>query len=219
MKTEQKSVLAYLPHHVKSYGIGYAAHSIAMRMNSNSLVSDLLSVKSDFARLDRHVKEAYSINWLYKLAVRTRDEHHLIKKSEHKLRKIVKAKKFNNDFIEIWGTGNPKREVMHVDDLASAIYFIINKKVEKNKKLMKYLRKNSLINVGSGNEYSIKQFATKIAKVVNCKSKFKFNKSLPDGTMRKILDSTLINKIGWKSKISLTQGLNYTIDWYKKEHN
>ena len=135
------------------------------------------------------------------------------------IRKIVKAKKFNNDFIEIWGTGNPKREVMHVDDLASAIYFIINKKVEKNKKLMKYLRKNSLINVGSGNEYSIKQFATKIAKVVNCKSKFKFNKSLPDGTMRKILDSTFINKIGWKSKISLTQGLNYTIDWYNKEYN
>ena len=108
---------------------------------------------------------------------------------------------------------------MYVDDLASAIYFIINKKVEKNKKLMKYLRKNSLINVGSGNEYSVKQFATKISKVVNCKSKFKFNKSLPDGTMRKILDSTFINKIGWKSKISLTQGLNYTIDWYKKEHN
>ena len=76
-----------------------------------------------------------------------------------------------------------------------------------------------MINVGSGNEYSIKEFATKIAKVVNCKSKLKFNKSLPDGTMRKILDSTFINKIGWKSKISLTQGLNYTIDWYKKEHN
>ena len=135
------------------------------------------------------------------------------------IRKIVKAKKLKNNFVEIWGTGKAKREVMHVDDLASAIYFIINKKVEKNKKLMKYLRKNSLINVGSGNEYSIKQFATKIAKVVNCKSKFKFNKSLPDGTMRKILDSTFINKIGWKSKISLTQGLNYTIDWYKKEHN
>ncbi|MBC8304665.1 MAG: NAD-dependent epimerase/dehydratase family protein, partial [Pelagibacterales bacterium] len=127
--------------------------------------------------------------------------------------------KLKNNFVEIWGTGKAKREVMYVDDLASAIYFIIKKKVEKNKKLMKYLRKNSLINVGSGNEYAIKQFATKIAKVVNCKSKLKFNKSLPDGTMRKILDSTFINKIGWKSKISLTQGLNYTIDWYNKEYN
>ena len=62
-------------------------------------------------------------------------------------------------------------------------------------------------------------FATKIAKVVDCKSKLKFNKSLPDGTMRKILDSTFINKLGWKSKVSLTQGLNYTIDWYNKEYN
>ena len=86
-------------------------------------------------------------------------------------------------------------------------------------KLLKYLNKNSLINVGSGNEYSIKEFATKIAKVVNCKSRLKFNKSFPDGTLRKILDTSFINKLGWKSKISLTQGLNYTIDWYNKEHN
>ena len=114
------------------------------------------------------------------------------------IRKIVKAKKCNSSSVEIWGTGNPKREVMYVDDLASAIYFIINKKVEKNKKLMNYLKKNSLINVGSGSEYSVKQFATKITKVVNCKSKLKFNKSFPDGTLRKILDTTFINKLGWK---------------------
>ena len=135
------------------------------------------------------------------------------------IRKIVKAKKLKSDFVEIWGTGKARREVMYVDDLASAIYFIINKKVEKNKKLMKYLRKNSLINVGSGNEYSIKQFATKILKVVNCKSKLKFNKSLPDGTMRKILDTTFINKLGWKCKIPLQQGLNHIIDWYNQEYN
>jgi len=103
--------------------------------------------------------------------------------------------------------------------LSSAIYFIINKKFRKNKRLSNYLNKNSLINVGSGNEYSIKKFATKIAKVVNCKSRLKFNKSFPDGTLRKILDTSFINKLGWRSKISLTQGLNYTIDWYNKEYN
>ena len=121
--------------------------------------------------------------------------------------------------MEIWGTGNPKREVMYVDDLASAICFIINKKVRNDKRLLKYLNKNSLINVGSGNEYSIKEFATKIAKAADCKLRLKFNKSFPDGTLRKILDTSLINKLGWRSKISLTQGLNYTIDWYNKEHN
>ncbi len=76
-----------------------------------------------------------------------------------------------------------------------------------------------MINVGSGKEYSIKEFAKKVAKVVDCKLRFKFNKSFPDGTLRKILDSSFINKLGWRAKISLTQGLNYTIDWYNKEHN
>ena len=135
------------------------------------------------------------------------------------IRKIIKAKKLKSKTVEIWGTGNPKREVMYVDDLASAIYFIINKKIRNDKRLLKYLNKNSLINVGSGNEYSIKEFATKIVKVVDCKLRLKFNKSFPDGTLRKILDTSLINKLGWRSKISLTQGLNYTIDWYNKEHN
>ena len=135
------------------------------------------------------------------------------------IRKIIKAKKLKTKTVEIWGTGNPKREAMYVDDLASAIYFIVNKKVRNDKKLLKYLNKNSLINVGSGNEYSIKEFATKIAKAADCKLRLKFNKSFPDGTLRKILDTSLINKLGWRSKISLTQGLNYTIDWYNKEHN
>ena len=135
------------------------------------------------------------------------------------IRKIVKAKKIKSKTVEIWGTGNPKREVMYVDDLSSAIYFIINKKLRKNKILLNYLKKNSLINVGSGKEYSIKKFATKIAEVVNYKSTLKFNKSFPDGTLRKILDNSFINKLGWKSKISLKQGLDYTIDWYNKEHN
>ncbi len=135
------------------------------------------------------------------------------------IKKIVKAKKNNKNFVEIWGTGKPKREVMYVDDLASAIYFIIKEKIRGNKILTKYLKKNSLINVGSGNEYSIKQFATKISKVINYKSKLKFNKKYPDGTLRKRLDNSFINKLGWKSKTSLTEGLNYTIDWYNKEYN
>ena len=128
--------------------------------------------------------------------------------------KIVKAKKLNNKFVEIWGTGKPKREIMYVDDLSSAIFFIINKKISNNKRLLNYIKKNSLINIGSGNEYSIKEFASKIIKIVNIKSKLKFNKKFPDGTMRKILDSNFINKMGWKSNTTLNQGLRYTIDWY-----
>jgi len=130
------------------------------------------------------------------------------------INKVVKAKKLKSKFVEIWGTGKPKREIMYVDDLSSAIFFIINKKISNDRRLLNYLKKNSLINIGSGNEYSIKEFASKIIKIVNIKSKLKFNKNFPDGTMRKILDTNFINKMGWKSNTTLNQGLRYTIDWY-----
>ncbi len=133
--------------------------------------------------------------------------------------KIVKAKKSKNKFVEIWGSGKPKREIMHVDDLSSSIFFIINKKLLNDKRLLSYLKKTSLINIGSGNEYSIKQFASKIIKIVNVKSKLRFNKKFPDGTLRKILDTKFINKLGWKSNITINKGLKHTIDWYIKEYN
>ena len=132
--------------------------------------------------------------------------------------KIVKAKELKRKFVEIWGTGKPKREIMHVDDLSSAIFFIINKKISNDKRLLNYLKKTSLINIGSGNEYSIKQFASKIIKIVNGKLKLKFNKKFPDGTLRKVLDTKFINKLGWRSNIKLDKGLKYTIDWYVNEY-
>jgi len=135
------------------------------------------------------------------------------------IKKIVKAKKFNNKYVEIWGTGKPKREIMHVDDLSSAIFFIINKKISNDKILLSYLKNNSMINIGSGNEYSIKQFASKIIQIVNAKSKLKFNKNFPDGTLRKILNIKFINKMGWKSNITLNRGLKNTIKWYINKYN
>ena len=132
--------------------------------------------------------------------------------------KIVKAKELKRKFVEIWGTGKPKREIMHVDDLSSAIFFIINKKISNDKRLLNHLKKTSLINIGSGNEYSIKQFASKIIKIVNGKLKLKFNKKFPDGTLRKVLDTKFINKLGWRSNIKLDKGLKYTIEWYVNEY-
>ena len=132
--------------------------------------------------------------------------------------KIVKAKELKRKFVEIWGTGKPKREIMHVDDLSSAIFFIINKKISNDKRLLNYLKKTSLINIGSGNEYSVKQFASKIIQIVNGKLKLKFNKKFPDGTLRKVLDTKFINKLGWRSNIKLDKGLKYTIEWYVNEY-
>mgnify|MGYP001158632433 FL=1 len=134
------------------------------------------------------------------------------------IKKIIHSKIKNKRSIEIWGTGKPKREVMHVDDLSSAIYFIIKKKLNNNKLLLNYLKKSSLINVGSQNEYTIKQYAILIKKLVENKYKLVFNKSYPDGTKRKILDNSFMKKLGWKPKISLYKGLFDTIKWYKNNY-
>jgi len=134
------------------------------------------------------------------------------------IKKVIENKKLNNVFIEIWGTGVPKREVMHVDDLASAIGFILKKKIKNDKKLLRLIKQTSVINVGSGIEYSVANFAKIICKVLNNKNKLSFNKDYPDGTMRKILDSTLIKSLGWKPKIKIKDGLNETIKWYKKNY-
>ena len=81
-------------------------------------------------------------------------------------------------FVEIWGSGLPKREIMHVDDLADAISFIIYKKLAKNKLLLNLIKKNSVINVGSGQELTIKKFANLINLLSQSRKKLRFNKSI-----------------------------------------
>ncbi len=134
------------------------------------------------------------------------------------IKKVIENKKKDKKFIDIWGTGKPKREVMHVDDLASAIGFILQKKVKNDKKLLNLIKKSSVINVGSGIEYSVENFARMICKILNNKNKLSFNKDYPDGTMRKILDSTLMKSLGWKPKINIIDGINETILWYEKNY-
>ena len=130
------------------------------------------------------------------------------------IKKFSNAKKNKHKTVEIWGSGKPKREIMHVEDLASAIFFILNMKISKNRNFDKFLIKNCVINVGSGQEFTIKQFAEIIGKLTLDKFSLRFNKNYPDGTKRKILDNTILKKYGWKPMISLEKGLHDTIDWY-----
>ena len=134
------------------------------------------------------------------------------------IKKIIVSKINDDQFIEIWGTGKPKREIMYVDDLSGAIFFILKKKITNDKKLLNILRKTALINVGSGKEYSIKDIAKRICKTENHNVKLNFNTNFPDGTKRKVVDIRLLKKLGWSSKVSLTEGLSKTIKWYKKNH-
>ena len=107
---------------------------------------------------------------------------------------------------------------MHVDDLASAIYFILKKKINNDKKLLKVIKKSSLINVGTGYELSIKKFAEIIIKIENSKLSLVYNKNYPDGMLRKVLDNKIMSVLGWKASISTREGLKETIKWYKNNH-
>ena len=123
------------------------------------------------------------------------------------MNKIHYAKQQNKKSVTIWGTGKPKREFLFVDDLADALVF-----------LMKNYNKIDHINVGSGNEVSILNLAKTVAKVIGFKGKFVFDKSKPDGTPRKFINSKKINSLGWKSKTSLLKGIEDTYYSYLKKN-
>ena len=135
------------------------------------------------------------------------------------LNKYVDASENNKKFIEVWGTGKAKREIMHVDDLASAIIHVLEKIISKNKKILKIIKKQSFINVGTGKDYTIKQYAQMLGKYFSKNIKIKFNKKYPDGMKRKLLDVSFLKKLGWKPKISMDRGFNDTISWYIQNKN
>ncbi len=123
------------------------------------------------------------------------------------MRRFHYAKINGKKDVEIWGTGKPKREFLHVDDLAKACVFLL-----KNYSL------DSHINVGTSKEISIIDFANLIKKIVGFDGEILLDKSKPDGTMLKRLDTTKINNLGWYPKISLEEGLKNTYEWALKNN-
>lgn len=112
------------------------------------------------------------------------------------LRKMIVAKRNDELYVNVWGTGNPRREFLHVDDLADACIF-----------LMQTYNNQGWINIGVGEDISIKELAEMIKDVVGYEGGIAFDSEKPDGTPRKLLDVSLINSLGWKSKIELKQGI------------
>ena len=112
------------------------------------------------------------------------------------IRKFHEAKEQNSPSVEIWGTGTPKREFLHVDDLAKACLF-----------LMLNYNDKQFVNVGTGEDLSIKELAEIVKNTVGFKGDLVFNTEKPDGTPRKLLDVTKINNLGWKHQIHLTDGI------------
>ena len=124
------------------------------------------------------------------------------------LRKIYQAKKNNKNYINLWGTGKPKREVIYVDDLASAVIHFMNKKT-----------KHYLINIGSSREYSIKEYSKMILRILKLKIKVKFdNNKKMDGVYSKVLDTSLAKKYGWRPKIKFKRAILLTYNDLAKNY-
>jgi GDP-L-fucose synthase len=121
------------------------------------------------------------------------------------IRKFVEAADKNQSSVTLWGSGNPRREFLHVDDLAAAI----------DTSLESYDSELHM-NVGTGADLSIKELATLISELTGYKGELLWDTSRSDGTPRKVLDVSRIQKLGWSPKISLRNGIQSTIDWYKK---
>ena len=123
------------------------------------------------------------------------------------IRKFYEAKKQSSDSVEIWGTGNPLREFLHVDDLAKACVFL----------MIKY-KGNEPINVGTGKDISIKDLAALIKDIIQYNGNIVCNKEKPDGTPRKLLNINKILGLGWEPKIDLKTGILDTYKWYKENN-
>jgi GDP-L-fucose synthase len=119
------------------------------------------------------------------------------------IRKIHEAKEHGQPFVEVWGSGRPKREFLHSDDLADACLF-----------LMKHYESSEIINIGVGQDIAIQELAEKIKQVVGYEGLVVYDLSKPDGTPRKLVDVKRINQLGWSANISLEAGLQQTYEWY-----
>ena len=130
------------------------------------------------------------------------------------IRKFHEAKVTRADSVTIWGSGSPLREFMHVDDLAAASLFLMNLPEDTYSALLSCQATPALINVGSGEEISIADVARMIKGIVGFDGELVFDTSKPDGTPRKLADSSRLHALGWRHRIGLEEGLRDAYHWY-----
>ena len=121
------------------------------------------------------------------------------------IKKFHEAKVNGDDSVNVWGSGRPKREFLHVDDMAAASIFVME--IDKNSYQMATTSMVSHLNVGSGSDITIKKLALMIGLVVGYKGNIKFDDTMPDGAPRKLMDSGKLAALGWKARIELNKGL------------
>lgn len=126
------------------------------------------------------------------------------------IRKFHEAKINNASTVEIWGSGTPKREFLYVDDMADACVYLMEHHNHKET--------GTFINVGCGKDISIAELAELIKKITGFEGKMQYNRNKPDGTPQKLLNLNKMKELGWEAKISLTDGIKSTYEWYERKY-
>lgn len=127
------------------------------------------------------------------------------------IKRFHDAKQASADSVTIWGTGKPRREFLHVDDLARACVCMMTIPVEKLS-----LKNSPLFNIGVGKDISIKELAELVSRITGFRGDIAYDASKPDGTPQKLLDVSKMNDLGWRPEINLTDGIRNLYDWYKR---
>jgi GDP-L-fucose synthase len=123
------------------------------------------------------------------------------------IRKFHEAKTNNNNSVVAWGTGEPRREFLYIDDLADACIFLMNN-----------YNSSEIINIGNGLDITIKELAETIKDIIGFTGKIEWDKTKPDGTARKLLDVSKLHTLGWKHKVNLEEGIRLTYNWYLEKN-
>jgi len=123
------------------------------------------------------------------------------------IRKCHEAKMEGRGEVEIWGTGTPRREFLHVDDLADACVYLMNN-----------YDGTEIVNIGIGEDLTIRELAEMVARIVGFNGALRFDTSKPNGTPQKLLDVSRLHNLGWKARIPLEDGIRQTYDWYLTQH-
>jgi GDP-L-fucose synthase len=119
------------------------------------------------------------------------------------IRKFHEAKIQSDASVSIWGTGSPRREFLHVDDVADACVFLMN-----------HYDESGIINVGCGEDISIAELALLVKEIVGFEGNIEYDPEKPDGTPQKLLDTSKLRGLGWRPKLSLKEGIKNTYEWY-----
>ena len=135
------------------------------------------------------------------------------------IRKFHEAKKSGAGAVTVWGSGAPLREFLHVDDLAAACLFLMNLPEDVYSSLITHHSSPALINIGSGEEVSIRDLAMLVREVVGFEGGLEFDLTKPDGTPRKLCDVSRLHVLGWRHAIGLKEGVRATYSWYQRRQS